>query len=148
MFKNWFKKRKKAPEFDGDMSEVAKLIEPIIDQVAQNIFSKYMGVLLIRPSSYIVPAVWANEDSPGIDSVAREISRMVGPAVKMVFQTLELKNPNRSQVYGISYLVRGLIISKVAYMVECFKNTPMIAGLDDDGMSTSELRNIQTLGSA
>lgn len=147
MFTKWFKKRKKPYPFDGDISEVAIRIEPIIDQVANDIFRNYTGVLMLRPSSYIVPAVWANEDSPGIDPVAREINRMVGPAVKSVFETLELKNPSRSQVYGISYLVRGLIISKVAYMVELLKNTPMNIR-PDEGMSESELKSMRPIGNA
>ena len=147
MFKNWFKKKRQPPEFDGDISDVAVRIEPIIDQVANEIFRNYMSILLVRPSSYIVPAVWANENSPGIDPVAKSINRMVGPAVESVFAALAIKKPSRSQIYGISYLVRGLIISKVAYMVEMMKNIPMDIRLEEE-IAASELKYIQPLGSA
>jgi len=147
IFKKWFKKRKPPPNYDGDFTALAKCIDPIIDRVANEMFHSYMDILISRPSSYIVPAIWAHEDSVEIDPIAREINRMVGPALHSVFVALDLTKPKRSQILGISYLVRGLIISKVAFMVEAFKNRPL--GIEQtEGPHTYELRDMQPLGSA
>lgn len=149
MFSKWFKKKKPPPEpkYDSDISIIAKEITPIIESVAQDIFHHHMDFLLTRPSSYIVPVVWASEETIGMDPIAQDIYRRIEPAMESVFRALDLEHPNSSQLYGISYLVRGMIISKVAFMVEAFKN--MTTSIERNALATLyNLKETQTIGTA
>ncbi|MFZ5570279.1 MAG: hypothetical protein ACOZF0_07735 [Thermodesulfobacteriota bacterium] len=147
MLRKWFSKRKKTPEYPDEMSDIARRIAPVIDRMVSDLFRNYLDFLMTRPPGYIVTAVWANEDSVEMDPVTREISHMVGPTLQTVFSVLDMKKPSRSQVFGISYLVRGLIISKVAFVLEALRNLPMNIR-PNDGESAHDLRNMRPMGAA
>ncbi|MBN2125029.1 MAG: hypothetical protein JW821_12095, partial [Deltaproteobacteria bacterium] len=111
--------KKDTPE---DMIEMARAIGSLIDETAIEVFIDYRTKLMGKPITYIVPAVWGVEMDGGLDGIQSDMTRRVGPVVDDIFRRLRIANLTESQAFAIGYLIRGLIVSKVTYMIEAFRN--------------------------
>jgi hypothetical protein len=145
--KKWLWKRH-APTDTQDITRLAKRVGPIIDQAANDIFRSYNNVLLERPVSFLVSAVWGGDGYSKMDAVSTGINRMVVPALHNALTALDLKMRSPSHEFAVTYLIRGLIISKIAFMVESAKN--VANGVDNyrGDHPAYELRHVEPLGSA
>ncbi len=126
---------------------IAKIIGPLIDDVANRIFRKYFTILIAKPITYIVPAVWGADQHHELDVVSKEINELVLPAMEKTMDALQMKRLRRSQEFAIAFLIRGLIISKIAFMVESAKNQSCETD-DEDREATNGLKDVEPLGSA
>ncbi|MFZ5573290.1 MAG: hypothetical protein ACOZF0_23045 [Thermodesulfobacteriota bacterium] len=138
--------KRKPPERE-DIMAIAKIIGPLIDVVAHDIFRKYFHILLAKPITYIVPAVWGADQHHELDTVSKEINGMVLPAMGEIMAALDIKALRRSQEFAIGFLIRGLIISKIAFMVESARNQSSTADTGDRD-TTNGLKDVKPLGSA
>jgi hypothetical protein len=101
-----------------------KDIEHRMNTTALSLFERHRSKLLNNPPLYLVPAVWgeAVETSTGLDAVQKDMHRVLAPLLD------ELKDgfsespigPNGSS--GIEYLLKGLILYKMAYIVQYYLN--------------------------
>ena len=105
-----------------DVMKIAEIIGPAIDQMVNEIFLVYKKELMVEPITYVVPAVWGAKKDGDLTSIQKEMNGKIAPVVKQVLGTFELNYLNASQEFAIAFLVRGLIISKLAYMIEGIKN--------------------------
>jgi hypothetical protein len=122
-------------------------IKEIIDKTTNMIFISYKEKLLTEPITYIVPAVWGERKDGKLTTIQREINRRIVPTIDSVMETLELEDLHGAQRFAIGYLIRGLLISKIAYMIEAFKNQDF----KENGSNNKEsdlLNQIEPLGNA
>lgn len=104
-----------------DVVKVAKIIGPLIDGTANEIFTSYNTKLLSEPITYIVPAVWGARKDGELTATQKEINKQVAPVIKKVFESLQLRDLGGAQEFALWFLIRGLIIAKITYLIEAFK---------------------------
>jgi len=122
-------------------------IKEIIDKTTNMIFISYKEKLLTEPITYIVPAVWGERKDGKLTTIQREINRRIVPTIDGIMEILELEELHGAQRFAIGYLIRGLLISKIAYMIEAFKNQ----GFKENNSNNKEkdlLNRIEPLGNA
>lgn len=135
---------KEKPE---DVMEITKVIGPLIEETASKIFASYNTELLAEPVTYIVPAVWGANKDGELTATQKEINQQVAPVIEKVFESLQLKGLSRSQEFSIRFLIRGLIISKILYMIEALKNRAGNKVISCE-QKTNTLDAIEPLGTA
>ena len=137
---------KTLPEESGDVVAFAKAIESIIDETSLEIFRAYKDTLLAEPNIYIVPAVWGPTKDCELTDIQREIHAKILPSIREILELLHQENIAPAQDFAIGYLVRGLFISKIIYMIEFYKN---LSGTRTNiGPYAHDLENIEPLGHA
>jgi hypothetical protein len=112
----------KPNETSEDMLEIARKIGPLIDEVTNQIFMDHRETLVKEPITYIVPAVWGAIKDGKLTRAQKEINQRFAPVVREVMSLLVPESASPSQRYAISYILRGLMISKITFMVEGLKN--------------------------
>jgi hypothetical protein len=128
-----------------NITDLAKLIGPLLDKLANEIFLSYREILISEPITYIVPAVWGAAKDADLTAEQIEMNRKIVPVVNQVFQILQIDSLNESQVFAIGFIVRGLIISKVTYMIEALKNKLMSIEVDKKEYL---IKNMEPMGHA
>jgi hypothetical protein len=112
-------KNKKATK---DIMTIAKPVSAAIDQTAQDIFESFHTVLLTEKITYIVFAVWGADKNGPLTETQKKIYGMVNPQVQSIRKLFGSAKLSLEQEYTIEYLIRGLIISKITFMIEFMKN--------------------------
>ena len=111
-------------------------IKEMIDKTTDMIFTAYREKLLSEPNTYIVQAVWAKNHNEKLNANQKKIRRRVASMINDIMGILDLKELNESQQFSIEYLIKGLAVSKISYLIEAFKNQqkaePMSAGEDSN----------------
>ena len=97
-------------------------IKEIIDKTTDTIFNSYKEKLLTEPIIYIVPAVWGAKKDGKLTVTQKEINRKIVPMVSNIMAIFELEDINKAQRFAIEYLIRGLVTSKITYMIEASRN--------------------------
>jgi len=128
-----------------DILSIAKIISPLIDDTANQIFGLYQLTLMKAPITYIVPAVWGALKGGEPDATQMEINQRIEPAIAKIFDVLKLEGLDASQKFAIGFLIRGLFISKIAYMIEVLKNRSIEKHIASD---SNILSGIEPLGNA
>jgi hypothetical protein len=108
-----------------EVMKIAKAVSPKIDDLASEIFEVFNSSLLAEPITYIVPAVWGAKKDGDLTEEQKEIHGMVLPVIQDIIRLFEIKNPTPAQEFALAYLIRGLIISKITYMIEKIKTETM-----------------------
>ncbi len=122
-FKNFRELRKiKAKKESDDVVELARTIEKVMDKTCLTIFRKYNEILIAEPNVYIVPAVWGAVKDGELTATQKEIHASIFPVIAKILESLYQEDMSDSQRFAIGYLVRGLFISKIIYMIEFYKN--------------------------
>jgi len=106
---NRINKKKKAPE---DLTEISKIIAPLIDKTANDIFMSHCNELLEKPITYIIQA---------------KINDKIAPVMERILRLFEFKNSSGEQEFAFEYLLRGLFVSKITFMIELKKNLELKA---------------------
>lgn len=135
-------KKQRPPE---DILAIAKIIGPLIDDTANQIFARHKLTLLKAPVTYIVPAVWGAQKGGEPDATQMEINRQVEPVVTQIFEALATNDIDATQKFAIGFLIRGLFISKIAYMIEVLKNRTIEQNIKTN---PNILNGIEPLGNA
>lgn len=141
--------RKKKPLTAEDLIRRAKIIEPLVEALCTDILRSYRSTLLANEITYIVPAVWgASPDTP-LTNEQIKIHQKVKVTVEQVLKVMDLKKVEPDQEYAVGYLLRGMIIAKVAYQVEGLRYHLM--ALNNDSNRTAEdtsLLDLEAVGTA
>ena len=95
--------------------------EKMLQHTCMDIFSAYRTVLLDEPIVYIVAAVWGTPTWGVLTSTQLEIFARVKPAVEQMLLALESEKLNQEQTFVRGYLIRGLLITRIFYMIELWK---------------------------
>jgi len=101
---------------------ISRVIGPLIDKTAEEIFISYKTRLLSEPIIYIVPAVWGAKKEGELEDTQKEINIKVIPVINELFDALRIRDLSGAQEFAIGFIIRGLIISKITYMIEAVRN--------------------------
>ena len=94
----------------------------IIDKTTNVIFITYKEELLSEPITYILPAAWGRIKDGELSSTQKEIYGIIESMIIDIMERLEIDGLNDTQGFTIGYLIRGLLISKIIYLVEASRN--------------------------
>jgi len=111
--------KKKAPE---DLARISKIIAPLIDKTANDIFRSHCKELLEKPITYIIPAIWGKDVNGELTLTQAEINDKIVPVMERILGLFEFKNSKGEQEFAFEYLLRGLFVSKITFMIELMKN--------------------------
>jgi len=142
------RKQKEQDSRTDDVMEVPRLLEALINRAALQIVENCKDKLMTEPATYIVPAVWGAIEKGEIDKDQKEIYRTIAPVVNEINNSLQTENLSASQRFTLEYLIKGLIISKVNFMMEVLKNRlnnkPDVGNQD----ASRSLEHLEPLGNA
>jgi len=82
------------------------------------LFTSYKTELLSEPVTYIISAVWGKKEHGNLTADQKEIHANISVIIDDIIEILGIELVNDAQRFGIEYLIRGLIISKVTYLFE------------------------------
>jgi len=119
-------KKKKAPE---DLTEISKIIAPLIDKTANDIFMSHCSELLEKPITYIIPAIWGKDVNGELTLTQAKINEKIVPVMEKILGLFEFKNSSGEQEFAFEYLLRGLFVSKITFMIELKKNLELKAAI-------------------
>ena len=134
-------------ETHEDVIQIAKAIGPLLDDTANDIVLKHGRVLVDEPITYIVPAVWGAKKDGELTPLQTEIHRQISPVVEKACVCFGMKGLSESQQFALGYLLRGLIISKITYMIETV-NKKRIEQSFQEQIQENTLHGMETIGSA
>lgn len=130
-----------------DVTRLGKSMGDRVDRLAHEIFVCHRSVLFYEHATYIVPAVWGAKKEGGLSAVQKDINSRVEPVIRELVADLGLANPSDAQKFAVEFIIRGLLITKVTYMLELGKNM----GLACPGKDRKEkhpLTDMEPLGRA
>jgi len=139
--------RNQMKETPVDVLSLANHVSTIIDKTAWDVFSTYRLELLGESIAYIVPAIWGARKEGDLTPLQRTINDHVEPIIKGIFSSLAIRGMEAQQEFALSFLIRGLIISKITYMIEAFRNRLNEQAFDEQKLKDA-LSNIKPLGTA
>ncbi|HPL63892.1 MAG TPA: hypothetical protein PK587_09010 [Syntrophales bacterium] len=128
-----------------DITRLSRIIGPLLDKTANDVFLAHKDILLAEPITYIVPAVWGASKDGKLTENQEEINRRITPVIRETLEVLDTANLSDSQSFAISFMIRGLIISKITYMIEALKNKMFAL---DVKKKDSLIRNLEPVGRA
>ncbi|MCP4367620.1 MAG: hypothetical protein GY797_05840 [Deltaproteobacteria bacterium] len=137
-------KKNKAPE---DLAKISKILAPLIDKTANNIFRSHCQELLEKPITYIIPAIWGKNVNGGLTLTQSEINDKIVPVIEKILELFEFKNSRGEQEFALEYLLRGLFVSKITFMIELMKNIDSKA-IAAEKAGNETLSKAITIGSA
>jgi len=120
----------------------------LIDQTAIDIFISHREKLINEPITYIVPAVWGAKKDSDLTGSQRQMNEKTNPAITRIIDSLRVENLSRAQKFAIGSLLRSLIISKVTYMIEAYKNNLFIDTIHSSGQNAEILEAMEPVGTA
>jgi hypothetical protein len=106
---------------NSDDSSSILRIKQIIDETTDTIFSIHKKDLLVNPITYIVPAVWGRVKKGDLNPKQKNIFLSIETMVRNVIEIMEFDELTDSQRFSIEYLIRGLVISKITYLIASSK---------------------------
>ena len=109
------------PNID-ESSSILKIKE-IIDETTDTIFSLHKKDLLNNPITYIIPAVWGRIGKGALNPKQKNIFLSIESMVRDVIEIMEFDDLTDSQRFSIEYLIRGLVISKITYLIASSRNS-------------------------
>ncbi|ADK86216.1 hypothetical protein Deba_2863 [Desulfarculus baarsii DSM 2075] len=142
-----FFRRKKASPSTEELIGRAKAIEPLVDKLCQDIVRAHRDALLAHEVTYVVPAVWGVSPQGPLNDEQKAIHAKVAQVVDQVMAIIDMRRAQPAQEYAVAYLLRGLIISKVAFQIEGLKYHLMCMNAPRGGPDMTQ-RDFETMGNA
>jgi len=127
--------------------QIADIIGPLIEKAIWDIFVSYRAELLSEDITFVIPAIWGAKKDGELTAVQKAINKEIDPVIKRIFELLDIRGLDSSQDFALNYLIRGLIIAKITYMIEAFRSRLKDRTLDEQGLKDALLR-FKPLGSA
>ena len=120
-----FLKKNRPPEDascqDGELTEMSRKIDSIINQVTLEIVTVYKDELLRQPVEYIAPAIWGAKMDGALDPAQQGIFSVASTAEQEIVRIFNVTALSREQRFALQYLVKWLMISRIAHMREILR---------------------------
>jgi len=120
--------------------QIADIIGPLLDRVVNDIFMTYRMELLSEPITYIVPAIWGASKGGELTPVQKDINTRAVPVINKVFDLLRMKKISSDQEFAVYFLIRGIIIAKITFMIEAFRSRLSERSLDEQSLKEALMR--------
>jgi hypothetical protein len=138
---------KPAPQNTAEISKISKIIGPLIEDLAKEIYTEYNFELVNQPITYIVPAVWGASIEGKLSDSQQEIFQKITPVIEQIIVAFEFDQLKDSQLFAMGYLIRGLLISKITFMIEATINRELNQTKHEE-CHGGLLDRMETIGSA
>lgn len=102
--------------------QIAKAVGPKIDAAVNSLFETYGERLMDKPPVYVVPAIWGADKNGEISPLQKQINKKVTPVIRDLERAFDNGNLSQAQLFGIGYLARGMLVSKLLYMLEAARS--------------------------
>lgn len=122
-----------------DIMQIADIIGPMIEKAVWDIFVGYRTELLAEDITFVIPAIWGAKKDGELTAVQKEINKEIDPVIKRIFELLDIRELDSSQDFALNYLIRGLIIAKITYMIESFRSRLKDKTLDEQSLKDALL---------
>ena len=122
-----------------DIMQIADIIGPMIEKAVWDIFVGYRVELLSEDITFVIPAIWGAKKDGELTSTQKAINGQIVPVIKRIFELLDIKDMDSSQEFALNYLIRGLIIAKITYMIEAFRSRLKDKTLDEQNLKDALL---------
>jgi hypothetical protein len=123
-----------------DIMQITDIIGPMIEKAVWDIFVGYRVELLSEEITFIIPAIWGAKKDGELTATQKAINEKIAPVINRIFELLDIKDLDSCQEFALNYLVRGLIVSKITYMIEAFRSRLKDKTLDEQGLKDALLR--------
>jgi hypothetical protein len=123
-----------------DIMQIADIIGPMIEKAVWDIFVGYRVELLSKDIIFVIPAIWGAKKDGELTSTQKAINEQIVPVIKRIFELLDIRDLDSSQEFALNYLIRGLIIAKITYMIEAFRGRLKDKTLDEQNLKDALLR--------
>jgi len=132
---------------NGNKNKGVLGIKEIIDRTTNILFTSYKTELLSEPMTYIISAIWGKKEHGTLTADQKEIHSNISVIIDDIIEILEIELVNDAQRFGIEYLIRGLIISKITYLIEAFRNRQR-TDHESNGELMDLLKSLEVVGNA
>jgi hypothetical protein len=139
--------KQKSRKQHKDIMQIADIIGPLIEKAVWDIFVSYRVELLSAEIIFIIPAIWGAKKDGELTSTQRAINEQIVPVIERIFELLDIRGLDSSQEFALNYLIRGLIIAKITYMIEAFRSRLKERTLDEQSLKDA-LLHFKPQGSA
>ena len=119
--------------------QIADIIGPMIEKAVWDIFVGYRVELLSEDITFVIPAIWGAKKDGELTSTQKAINGQIVPVIKRIFELLDIRDLDSSQEFALNYLIRGLIIAKITYMIEAFRSRLKDKTLDEQNLKDALL---------
>ena len=123
-----------------DIMQIADIIGPMIEKAVWDVFVSYRVELLSEDITFVIPAIWGAKKDGELTAVQKTINEKIVPVIKKIFKLLDIRELDSSQDFALNYLIRGLIISKITYLIEAFRSRLKDRTLDEQSLKDALLR--------
>lgn len=113
-------RRKTADKKDApkDLLAPSRQVETSVEELAGRIFRDYGSELLDMPVQELPPAVWgAKKDGP-LTRTQKQVHDLARPVIDRIINLVAGDNLDDPRKFAVGYMARGLVISKLALMIE------------------------------
>jgi hypothetical protein len=99
-------------------------VERTINETALDLFERYRSELLTNPPLYLLPAVWGEGTRTFTepDAAQRDMHRVLAPVLEELTERFSQSAVDSNGTSGPEYLLKGLVLYKMAYMVQYYLN--------------------------
>ena len=129
-----FLEKIRSREQHKDIMQIADIIGPMIEKAVWDIFVSYRTELLAEDITFVIPAIWGAKKDGELTLTQNAINGQIVPVIKRIFELLDMRNLNPSQDFALNYLIRGLIIAKITYMIEAFRSRLKDRSVDEQNL--------------
>jgi len=130
-----------------DIMQIADIIGPMIEKAVWDTFVSYRTELLAEDITFVIPAIWGAKKDGELTSTQKAINGQIAPVIKRIFELLGIRDLDSSQDFALNYLIRGLIIAKITYMIEAFRSRLKDRSVDEQNLNDA-LLNFKPQGNA
>jgi hypothetical protein len=130
-----------------DIMQIADIIGPMIEKVVWDIFVGYRVELLSEEITFVIPAVWGAKKDGELTATQKAINKQIAPVINRIFELLDIRGLDSSQEFALNYVIRGLLVSKITYMIEAFRSKLKEKTLDEQTLKDA-LLHFKPQGSA
>lgn len=107
--------KKEAPR---DLLGPSREVETSVEDLANRIFRDFGSELLDTPVQELPPAVWgAKKDGP-LNQIQKQVHNLARPVIDRIINLVAGESLDDSRKFAVGYMARGLVISKLALMIE------------------------------
>ncbi len=119
--------------------QIADIIGPMIEKAVWDIFVSYRVELLSEEITFVIPAIWGAKKDGELTATQKAINEQISPVISRIFELLDIRDLDSSQEFALNYIVRGLIVSKITYMIEAFRSKLKDRTLDEQSLKDALL---------
>ena len=94
---------------------LSKEIMLLIDENVNYILKTYYSQIISEHVNFFVYAVWGVNKNGELTPTQKDINKKIVPVIENILKILDIKGLNSSQKFSLEFIIRGYIISKIAY---------------------------------